>query len=132
MPPPPRITVRAFIERRVGEAEARAEIIIVARRPGGLQIVVVAQAIAQAQIRSRLKTVLQVAPENVSANPCVRVAETLVSARGKPKLICWTVVNGLSVITGTRSGRPSRAVESAVASWSAAACDDQHRAERYG
>src|SRR5262249_24432195 len=65
-------------ERIVGEAEARTEIIVVARRPRWQQIVVVAQTVAQVQIRSRLESVLQVEAEISSVKLRVRIAEALI------------------------------------------------------
>jgi hypothetical protein len=74
------------LERVIRKAEARAKIIAITRRAGGLQIVVVAQAEAQAQIRFHLQPVLQVETEDLSGKSCVWVAEALVNRARKAEV----------------------------------------------
>ena len=62
-------------------AEARAKIIAITRRAGGLQIVVVAQAEAQAQIRFHLQPVLQVETEDLSGKPLFGLPKPWLIAR---------------------------------------------------
>src|SRR5262249_28666064 len=65
--------------RIISEAEARPEVVIIARHTCRLQLVVITQAETQVQIRFRLHSVLEVDSEDVAGESRVRITEALVN-----------------------------------------------------
>src|SRR5262249_46300296 len=108
------------LERIIGEAEARPEVLIITRRTCRLKLVVITHAEIQVQIRFQLHAVLEVESEDVAGELRARITVALVNVAQKAEIHLLHGGQRLRRNTGTRSGRPSppasRGVASAVAS----------------